>query len=219
MHSLGEARKTKPLQWGHIPPGRLPMIATAALPKRYSLDEYRLLEESAEVRHEFHDGEVVPMTGGTVDHAAIISSLMYLFNACLKGTGFRVYGGELRVWIPEHNRGVYPDLSVFKGRPVLNGGRRDEVLNPCLLVEVLSSSTEAFDRGTKFRFYRSLPSFQDYMLVSQTEPLIEHYHRDETERWSYMTYQGLEASLVLPMGNGDIPLAEVYQGIEFTEAL
>ncbi|MGA1264399.1 MAG: Uma2 family endonuclease [Prochlorothrix sp.] len=191
------------------------MIAPLAPPKTYSLDEYRRLEERAEERHEYHNGEVIAMTGGTATHAWIIGNLFFLLRLAFQDTNFRAYGGDLRVWVPAYSRGLYPDISVFQEELIFNTNRQDEVLNPCLLVEVLSSSTEGYDRGDKFRFYRSLPSLQDYLLVSQTEALIEHYHRDEGERWLLTTYTGLDATLPLALGNLEIALAQVYQGVNW----
>lgn len=193
------------------------MATTLTPPKTYSLDEYRQLEESAEERHEYHNGEIIARTGGTLIHARIISNLFFLLQVVLQDTDFSVYGGDLRVWVPEHNRGLYPDISVFQDEPILNANRQDEVLNPCLLVEVLSASTEAYDRGDKFRFYRSLPSLQHYLLVSQAQALIEYYHRDGADRWILSTHTGLDATLSLPLGNLEIPLAQVYQGVRLAQ--
>ena len=194
------------------------MTAILAPSKTYSLDEYRQLEEAAEERHEYHNGEIVLMTGGSLIHACIIRNLMVLLHLALKDTSFKVYGGELRIWIPAHNRGLYPDLIVFQGTPILTKNRNDEVLNPYLLIEVLSPSTEAYDRGQKFRFYRGIPSLQDYLLVSQTEPLIEHYHRTENDRWSFVAYQGLDTAFSLSTTNLEMNLSQVYQDV-FTEGL
>ncbi|WP_353258839.1 Uma2 family endonuclease [Prochlorothrix hollandica] len=193
------------------------MTVPLAPPQTYSLDQYRQLEESAEDRHEYHDGQITPMTGGTLEHAKLISQLIFLFCLALQNTEFEVYGGDIRIWIPEQNRGLYPDLSIIAGEPLLTANRRDEVLNPCLVLEVLSSSTEAYDRGKKFRYYRSIPSLQDYLLVSQTEPLMEHYHRDEADRWILTPYSALEATLTLPTVNLEVALAQVYQGVTFAD--
>ena len=192
-------------------------IPTLAPPKTYSLDDYRRLEERAEERHEYHNGEIIAMTGGTLNHARIIRNLFLILGLALQTTEFEIYGGDLRVWIPQYSRGLYPDLSIIAGEPILNANRQDEVLNPCLLVEVLSASTEGYDRGDKFRFYRSLASLQDYLLVNQGEPVIEHYHREEADRWILTTYTGLEASLSLPLGPLEVPLAQIYQGINLKE--
>jgi Uma2 family endonuclease len=189
------------------------MISTLAPPKVYSIDEYRQLEESAEERHEYHDGELVTMTGGTLNHARLISNLIFLLRLAFQEMPFEVYGGELRIWIPAHNRGLYPDLSIFEGEPVLTDSRQDEVLNPRVLMEVLSPSTEAYDRGQKFRFYRTIPSLQDYLLISQTEPLIEHFRRTEDDRWLLCTYQGLGQSFNLAAAEVEIRLSQVYHGV------
>ncbi|MEB3162031.1 MAG: Uma2 family endonuclease [Prochlorothrix sp.] len=191
------------------------MIAPLAPPKTYSLDDYRRLEERAEERHEYHNGEIIAMTGGTLNHARIIRNLFLILGLALQTTEFEIYGGDLRVWIPQYSRGLYPDLSIIAGEPILNANRQDEVLNPCLLVEVLSASTEGYDRGDKFRFYRSLASLQDYLLVSQTEPTIEHYHREEADRWGLSTYMGLEAVLPLSLMNLELSLQAVYQGVHW----
>ncbi|NJL91771.1 MAG: Uma2 family endonuclease [Coleofasciculaceae cyanobacterium SM2_1_6] len=188
-------------------------MTTLTPQKTYSLQDYQRLEENSMERHEYHDGEIIPMTGGTVDHACIISNLIFLFRLALQGTEFEVFGGDLRIWVPKYNRGLYPDLSIFQGKPLLNNDRRDEVLNPCLLVEVLSSSTEAYDRGQKFRFYRAIPSLQIYLLFSQNEPLVEYYHRRENDQWVLSSKQGLDGAFPLPLTNREIKLSEVYKGI------
>lgn len=189
------------------------MTTTLTPPKTYSLDEYRQLEESAEERHEYHDGEISAMTGGTADHAWIIGNLFLLLRLALQNTDFRTYGGDLRIWIPDHNRGLYPDLSVVQGELIFHANRKDEILNPCLLIEVLSASTESYDRGDKFRFYRSLPSLQHYLLVSQTQPLVEHFQRDGADRWILTPYTGLDATVSLPLGNLELPFTQIYQGV------
>ncbi len=178
-----------------------------------SLHAYHQMEEASEVRHEYHDGEIIVMSGGTIDHALIIRNLIILLHLAFQDSDFSVFGGDLRIWIPEHNRCLYPDLSVFNGEVILNNDRRDEVINPCWIFEVLSDSTEAYDRGQKFRFYRSIPSFNNYFLVSQTEPLIEHYQRTDNDRWLFSTQQGLDAVLELP-NNRSISLFEIYKGLK-----
>jgi Uma2 family endonuclease len=179
-----------------------------------SLHTYHQIEEASEVRHEYHDGEIIAMSGGTIDHALIIRNLIILLHIAFQDSDFSVFGGDLRIWIPEHNRGLYPDLSVFNGEVILNNDRRDEVINPCWIFEVLSDSTEAYDRGQKFRFYRSIPNFNNYFLVSQTEPLIEHYQRTDNDRWLFSTKQGLDRILELP-NNRSISLSEIYKGLKF----
>ncbi|WP_338081184.1 Uma2 family endonuclease [Aphanizomenon flos-aquae] len=146
---------------------------------------------------------------------------------------FRLYNSDLRVWIPEYNCGTYTDLMVVDGQPQLNGERTDEILNPLVIVEVLSPSTEGYDRGDKFRKYRSLPGFCEYLLVSQTEPYIEHYHKldDSSDsvrgasrrelallqavRWQWQVYDHPDQSILVHSLNVEVPLGEVYRRINF----
>ncbi len=143
---------------------------------RFTIDEYRAMEETAQERHEYCNGEIITMSGGSEVHSAIACNLLIYLGFLLRDTDFRLYNSDLRVWIPEYQRGTYTDLMVVKGEPEFNADRMDEILNPLLIVEVLSPSTEAYDRGEKFRKYRSIASFCEYILVSQTEPYIEQYY-------------------------------------------
>ena len=139
------------------------MIST--IKRRYTLDEYRALEEKAEGRSEYRDGEIVPMPGGTLKHSRISGNIFAFLKFLLRDTQFEPINSDLRLWIAEHQRGVYPDVMIFDGEPQLNGDvydkpqerlRLDEVLNPILIVEVLSPSTADYDRQNKFRIYLSL---------------------------------------------------------------
>jgi Uma2 family endonuclease len=136
----------------------------------------------------------------------------------LRDTDFRLYNSDLRVWIPEYQCGTYTDLMVVNGQPEFNTNRNDEILNPILIVEVLSPSTEGYDRGEKFRKYRSLASFCEYLLVSQTEPYIEQYHnqdRHSNDRWLWQVHSHLERVILLHSLNVEIPLTEIYRRINF----
>jgi Uma2 family endonuclease len=155
---------------------------------RFTPDEYRAIEETAEERHEYCNGEIIVMSGGSEVHSAIACNLLIYLGFLLRDTDFRLYNSDLRLWIPEHRCGTYADLMVLSGEPEFNGDRTDEILNPLLIVEVLSPSTEGYDRGEKFRKYRSLASFCEYLLVSQAEPYIEQYYngdRPSSERWQW----------------------------------
>ncbi|MEX0269739.1 Uma2 family endonuclease [Leptolyngbyaceae cyanobacterium UHCC 1019] len=136
----------------------------------------------------------------------------------LKDTNFRLYGSDLWVWIPDYQCGTYTNLMVVNGEPEFNGDRTDEILNPSLIIEVLSPSTEAYDRGEKFRKYRSLASFYEYLLVSQTEPYIEQYHnldRTSNDRWQWQVHSHLEQAIALHSLNVELPLPEIYRRVHF----
>jgi Uma2 family endonuclease len=191
----------------------------------FTPDEYRVMEETAAERHEYCNGEIIAMAGGSEVHSAIATNLLVYLGFLLRDSNFRLYNSDLRVWIPEYNCGTYTDLMVVDGQPQLNGDRTDEILNPLVIVEVLSPSTEGYDRGDKFRKYRSLPSFCEYLLVSQTEPYIEQYHKlddgSDSEallqavRWQWQVYDHLDQSILLHSLNVEVPLAEVYRRINF----
>ena len=189
-----------------------------AVPTRLTLDEYRVMEENNPERHEYRNGEIVTMSGGSEVHSAIASNFLIYLGFLLRDTDFRLYSSDLRVWIPDYQCGTYTDLMVVNGEPELNGDRNDEILNPLLIVEVLSPSTEAYDRGDKFRKYRSLASFCEYLLVSQTDPYIEQYHnldRDSNDRWQWQDHAHLERVILLHSLNVEIPLTEIYRRIHF----
>jgi Uma2 family endonuclease len=210
-----------------------PNIAQDITTTRFTPDEYRVMEETAAEKHEYRNGEIIAMAGGSEVHSAIASNLLIYLGFLLRDTNFRLYNSDLRVWIPEYNCGTYTDLMIVDGQPQLNGERTDEILNPLVIIEVLSPSTESYDRGEKFRKYRSLPAFCEYLLVSQTEPYIEQYHKldDSSDsvrgasrrelallqavRWQWQVYDHLDQSILLHSLNVEVPLAEVYRRINF----
>ncbi len=217
-----------------------PNITQDITTTHFTPDEYRVMEETAAERHEYRNGEIIAMAGGSEVHSAIATNLLVYLGFLLRDSNFRLYNSDLRVWIPEYNCGTYTDLMVVDGQPQLNSDacgersyRTDEILNPLVIVEVLSPSTEGYDRGEKFRKYRSLPSFCEYLLVSQTEPYIEHYHKldDSSDsvrgasrrelallqavRWQWQVYDHLDQSILLHSLNVEVPLGEVYRRINF----
>lgn len=183
--------------------------------KTYTLDEYRTLEEIAEFKSEYHDGEIIPMSGGTINHNTIVINLIVLLKAVLRGTNYRVHSSDLRLWVPQHRKGLYPDVMVIAGEPILNEQRTDEILNPCLIVEVLSKSTSGYDRGDKFLYYRSIPQFQEYLLVSQSEYLSEHYVKTGENQWLLREYRGSDTEIELASVGVTLAVREMYEGINF----
>ncbi|MEH2323286.1 MAG: Uma2 family endonuclease [Nostoc sp.] len=188
------------------------MISTIS--RRYTLDEYRAIEEKAEGRSEYRDGEIVPMPGGTLKHSRIGGNIFAYFKFLLRDTQFEPINSDLRLWIPEHRRGVYPDVMIFDGEPQLNAERLDEVLNHTLIVEVLSASTADYDGQNKFRMYRSIASFSEYLLVEQDEPFVERYSK-QAQGWLLSEFSGLELFIPLNSVSIDLPMAEIYRGVVF----
>ncbi|NMG59348.1 Uma2 family endonuclease [Geitlerinema sp. P-1104] len=183
----------------------------------YSLEDYRRFEAESLERHEYRDGEVVTMTGGSEAHNTITVNLVVLLGFLLRDSPLRLYSSDLRLWLPQYNRATYPDVMVVEGEPVFQEQRSDEILNPTLIVEVLSPSTAAYDRGDKFRRYRSIPSFAEYLLVSQQEPYVEQFSRRDEGVWEFRALEGLEGAISLPRFDVELPLGEIYRRVRFAE--
>ena len=183
--------------------------------KIYTLDEYRELEETAEFRNEYRDGEIVQMTGGSINHSRIIRNLSRVVGNLLEGQPYELFHNDLRLWIPRYRRGTYPDVMVIEGEPIFNEGRSDEILNPVLIVEVLSKSTKDFDRENKFRFYRSIPQFREYILVHQSEFLVAQYIKTESNEWLFREYEGESATVSFASVEVQMSMSEIYNKVVF----
>ncbi len=183
-----------------------------------TLDEFRAISETAEERLEYRNGEIFTMAGGSFAHSRIPINMAAFFVFMLRDTNFEICNGDMRIWIPEFRCGTYADLLVVNGEPEFNDNRTDELLNPLLIVEVLSPSTEGYDRGEKFRKYRSIPSLSEYLLISQLEPYIEHYFKSDSKPenndiWQFQISDRLEQTMKLHSLNIEIPLTEIYRRI------
>ncbi len=181
--------------------------------RTYTPEEYRKLEKTAEFRSEYRDGEIVPMTGGTINHNRITGSIYAFLKYALRGKNAEPFMSDLRLWIPRYRRGTYPDVMVISGKPVFNEGRNDEVLNPTLILEVLSNSTEDFDRTNKFRFYRSIPEFREYILVDRYEFLVEQYLKNESGQWLFQEYEGESATVSFASVGVQMLMTDIYEGV------
>jgi Uma2 family endonuclease len=190
-------------------------MLTQSPPKTLSLEEYRNLETIAEVKHEYHDGEIIEMTGGSINHNSILINLIVLLKLALRGTNYRLQSSDLRLWIPQYNRGLYPDLMIIAGEPLFSDNRNDEILNPCLIIEVLSPSTSGYDRGDKFRYYRSIPQLNQYLLVSQEEILIESYSKTSENNWLLQEYTPARGIISLDSLGISLNLVDIYEGVDF----
>ncbi|MFB8789245.1 MAG: Uma2 family endonuclease [Potamolinea sp.] len=190
-------------------------MLTKTQPRSYSLEEYRKLEETAEFRSEYRDGEIVPMTGGTINHNRITRNICTFLQFGLRGKNAEPFINDLRLWIPRYRRGTYPDVMVIFGEPVFTEGRKDEILNPTLIIEVLSNSTEDFDRENKFRFYRSIPEFREYILIDQYEFLVEQYVKNESGQWLFQEYEGEAVSVSFVSLGLQMSMSDIYEKVIF----
>jgi Uma2 family endonuclease len=178
-------------------------------------DEYLAAERLSETRSEYLDGGVYPMTGATINHIRIVANLTTQLMIQLQGRNCDVLPTEMKVRLQESRKFFYPDVAVVCGELQYHDDRRDIILNPDLVIEVLSPSTEAFDRGAKFQAYQTIESLKEYVLVAQGSPVIEQYVRRDDGKWSYTLVVGLESSLTLPSVECTLNLGAVYSRVEF----
>jgi len=183
-------------------------------PKRYSLEEYFALEEQAESKSEFHDGEIVAVTGGTFDHNRLARNLTAFLTYALRGKAFEPFCGDVKVWIEKYRKVTYPDVMAIAGEPAPYNNRKDTLTNPCLVIEVLSKSTMEYDQTEKFKRYRSLDSLQEYVLVNQYDIEVQLYTRTNEGFWQYRAYESLEDTVQLTSIETAITVADIYEGIE-----
>lgn len=189
------------------------MTLTSSQPKTYTVEEYLALEIESDLRHEYCYGEIIPMTGGTPEHNKIASALNALLWFALRGKPYSLFITDQRLWIPSTDFHTYPDVMVIADPVDLKPGRKDTVTNPLLLAEVLSDSTENYDRGDKFEAYRTLPSLQEYLLIDQSRPHLEQYVRQSEHRWLFTEYIGLGTRVQLASLGVEIALQDLYQGV------
>ncbi|HEV2801465.1 MAG TPA: Uma2 family endonuclease [Pyrinomonadaceae bacterium] len=184
----------------------------ASLPDNYYLspEEYLEIERRAEFKSEYVDGVMYAMSGASELHNLIVGNLVAELNVQLRKTDCRVYPSDLKVRVPNSKRFFYPDVSVVCGETEFADDERDVVLNPVVVVEVLSESTAAFDRGKKFQSYQQIESLREYLLVSQDEFVVEHFLRQTDGRWLYTKAAGLDEAVALPTMNCRLVLADVY---------
>jgi len=188
----------------------------SADPKYFTLEEYLALERSSDARYEYLDGQILLMSGGSLEHQLIADNVHNSLTYHLRDRNCRVIGMNIQIKVPAAPPYRYADGSVVCGeinREHFQG--TDLITNPILLWEVLSRSTEVYDRGQKLEFYKSIPTLKEYLLIAQDRPRIEHYVRQSARKWDYEDVQGLESMIELPSINCTLALSEVYKEIRF----
>jgi Uma2 family endonuclease len=190
----------------------------AQIERRYTVEEYLELELTSETRSEYRNGEIVPMTGGTPDHNDIAGNLYIPLKLALKGKAYRTFYTDQRLWIPDRSLYTYPDVMVVEKPLQLQSGRTDTVMNPCFIAEVLSQSTQDYDRGEKFGAYRTLESFQEYLLISQYRIHVEHYVKTSVNQWLLSEYSDPTVTLTLGTFELQLQIADFYENIEFMKS-
>ncbi len=179
--------------------------------------DYLALERTAEIKSEYLNGRIYAMSGASEEHNTIVFNLARRIGNQLDKKPCRGYVNDMRVKVSPTGLYTYPDVVVVCGEPRFEDAQVDTLLNPTVIIEVLSDSTAAYDRGEKFAHYRALQSLSDYLLVAQDQPRIEHYQRQPDGRWLYSATDGLDAQVEISTIGCALSLAEVYERVVFAK--
>jgi len=181
----------------------------------FTPEEYLALEETAEYKSEYCDGLIIPMTGASTNHNHISLNMSIALRLALKGLDYNVFMGDVRLWMTKKRIYTYPDVMVIPGKPEYYNNRKDTVINPQVIIEVLSKFTKSYDRSDKFQFYQTLPTFQEYILIDQSRIYVEQYCKLANKRWSYSQYDEEDTALVFSSFQVEVPLADMYEKVDF----
>ncbi|HXH70414.1 MAG TPA: Uma2 family endonuclease [Pyrinomonadaceae bacterium] len=184
--------------------------------KKYTPSEYLALEEKAETKSEYWNGEIVAMSGAKIDHQQITMNISRVLGNKLYGK-CRVFASEMKVWVKKRNKFFYPDITIIRDKPNFYKNRRDTIDNPKIIIEVLSKSTASFDRAEKFLSYQTLVSLEEYVLISQERAAVEQYIKREDGNWIFQATIGLESSVKFTSIKTALSLQEIYDLVEFEE--
>ncbi|WP_084176686.1 Uma2 family endonuclease [[Limnothrix rosea] IAM M-220] len=190
----------------------------AAVPqkqKRYSLEEYLALEAESEVKHEYRDGEIIEMAGGTTNHNKLAGKLYALLLMELADQNCEVYIGDVRLWIPKTRKYTYPDVMIVRDEPIYTDTTKMTITNPIVIAEVLSSSTQNYDQGEKFDAYRSIPNFSEYLLIDQYQCYVKHFAKTAENQWLLTDCKDINTTISFASIDFKLALAELYKSIVF----
>ena len=184
-------------------------------PHYYTPEEYLALERKAEFKSEYYDGRIYAMAGASDPHNVIAGNVITELNIGLKGKPCKPRPSDAKVRSDDEGLLSYPDVTVVCGKPEFYAGTTDVLINPKLLVEILSPSSEAFDRGKKFAKYKQLESFTDYLLVAQDEPQIDYFVRQASGDWLQKSFGGMDAEIHIASLDCTLRLADIYDAVLF----
>ncbi|MFN3850459.1 MAG: Uma2 family endonuclease [Spirosomataceae bacterium] len=190
-------------------------MGEAAAKSFYTIDDYIELEENSHEKYEYHNGEVFMMAGTMPNHSLVSTNFARGIGNALKGRDCSPFDGGLRIYVESMDVILHPDISVICGKVETHETKKSLVINPMVIIEVLSESTEGYDRGDKFAIYRQIPSFKEYILVSQREALIETYYREDETLWHINRITGLDSQVYIRSLDITISLSGIYDRVEF----
>ncbi|MBD2597579.1 Uma2 family endonuclease [Nostoc spongiaeforme FACHB-130] len=182
----------------------------------YSPEEYLEFEVNSEEKHEYIDGQIILMPGGTPNHNKLAGNLYAAILYAMKRLPYEVYSSDQRIWIPQKHILTYPDVSVVKTPLEYQEGRRDTLINPVLIAEVLSKSTKSYDRDEKFAAYRTIPNFQEYILIDQYKIHVEHYYKTDNNKWIFSEYEDANLLLNLSSIPCQVLLGDIYDKVDLS---
>ncbi|MBW4564162.1 MAG: Uma2 family endonuclease [Mojavia pulchra JT2-VF2] len=181
----------------------------------YTPKEYLELEEAADYKSEYIDGQIIPMAGGTINHNRIAGNFYAVLNFAFRQQEYEVFNSDIRLWIPQKRIYTYPDVTLVAGEPEFFNNRTDIILNPQVIIEVLSKSTKAYDREDKFQAYRTIPTFQEYLLIDQTRIHVEQYSKTGKKQWALREYDEEDEAIALVTVAFEISLQDLYNKVQF----
>lgn len=193
------------------------MIAQIEKPT-HAIEEYLERELASQSRSEYRNGEIVPMTGGTPGHNRISGNLYIALSIALKRKPYETFHVDQRLWIPAATLYTYPDVMVLPKPIELQTGRTDTVVNPCFIAETLSKSTQNYDRSEKFAAYRTIPSFQEYLLIDQYRIHVEHHVKTGANQWLFSEYDEPDTILSFSAFEFQVQIADLYDNIDFVNS-
>jgi len=185
--------------------------------KHYSIEEYLEFEDNSQEKHEYLNGEIVTMTGATTNHNKITINFTFCFLLAFREQNYELYMGDVRVFIENRKIFTYPDVMIIEGKTIYQGKSKTTIVNPSLIIEVLSKSTKDYDQNDKFDSYRSLETFKEYILIDQYQYYVKQFAKNETGKWVLTDYYGEESVLKLESINFEISLQELYKKVNFNQ--
>ncbi|MBW4623323.1 MAG: Uma2 family endonuclease [Cyanosarcina radialis HA8281-LM2] len=190
-------------------------MQTSERQRYYSPEEYLELEEAADYKSEYIDGKMVSMTGGTTNHNQIALNFGTELNFAFKQQDYRIFMLDVRLWIPKKRIFTYPDVMIVVGEPEYYNNRSDTITNPQVIIEVLSKSTKGYDREEKFEAYRTITTFQEYILIDQTRIHIEQFSKTANKQWSLREYDEEDEAIALSSVSVQMSILDVYNKVKF----
>ena len=184
----------------------------------YTPEEYLELESAADYKSEYIDGKIIPMAGGSTNHNQIALNFSTELNFAFKRQNYRVYLGDVRLWIPNKRIYTYPDVMVVAGEPEHFNNRTDTITNPQVIIEVLSKSTAGYDREDKFKAYRTIATFEEYLLIDQTRIHVDQYSQTGKKRWELREYDEEDVAIALNSLPFEISVQDLYNKVKFEQS-